>query len=683
MIFKPTLAAALLLSAGPAFAQDAPAQPEQPQVRPAAAQPEVGSDWPFYGGSEGAQRYSPLDQITPENVANLERAFVYPTRDLPEPGARYSPETTPLKVGRSLVMCSAKNILISIDAATGEENWRHDPGVAAQAIPHAAACRGVSTYTEPSLPDGAQCKTRVIEGTLDARLIAVDLETGQPCADFGDNGAVDLWQGIGQKVPGWYAVTAPPTIVRGIVVTGAQVKDGQNRDAPSGVIRGYDAVTGQLVWAWDHGNPDNSQGPAEGETYTRGTSNSWTAGVGDEQLGYVYVPLGTPAIDYYGTGRIDAMNEYSNSLVALDVTTGQPVWHFQATRRDVWDYDLGSQPTLLDYPNAQGDNVPAIMLPTKQGDIYIFDRRTGEPLTPIGEVEAPKDNSVEPEWLADTQPVSLWHTLRKEPKQEKDMWGFTPIDQMMCRIQFRWSNYQGYLTPPSVDKPWIMYPSYNGGSDWGSVSIDPVRRLIIANYNDLPNYDQLIPREEADEMGVKPIYAPHDNESAHKPAGAGRGEGGGSVYPQAEEPYAVRVNAGWRNWGTGVPCAAPPYGGIRAIDLDTGETVWDEPLGTARRNGPFGIKSHIPFTIGLPNNGGSVTTAGGLTFIGAATDNLFRAIDVQTGEVLWQDVLPNGGQANPISYEVDGEQYVLIGASGHSFMETGQGDEIVAYRLKK
>ncbi|NIK40480.1 quinoprotein glucose dehydrogenase [Xanthomonas arboricola] len=645
----------------------------------------AGADWPSYGGEHTAKRYSALSQITPKNVARLERAFVYHTGDLPDPGTRYSPESTPLKIGNDLVMCSAKNILISVDAATGKENWRFDPKVPNAAIPHAAACRGVAVHTAPALADSAQCKRRVVEATLDARLIAVDLRTGKPCQDFGQNGAVDLWQGIGKKVPGWYAVTAPPTIVRGVVVTGAQVRDGQDIDAPSGVIRGYDAVTGKMVWAWDLGNPANRDGPAEGATYTRGTPNMWTAGVGDEALGLVYVPLGSAAIDYYGSRRSEAINRYANSLVALDVTTGKDVWHFQATRHDLWDYDLGSQPTLLDFPDKQGHTVPAILLPTKQGDMYVFDRASGRPLIDIGSVKAPKAGALEPGFVSDTQPVSLWHTLRKQPKQEKDMWGFTLIDQMMCRIQFRRASYHGYLTPPTAERSWIQYPGYNGGSDWGSVAIDPVRGLLIANYNDIPNINTLIPRAQADAMGVKPMYAKGKDTGAQRSGGskASKGEAGSSAYPQVGAPYAINVNAGWRNWGTGVPCSAPPYGGIRAVSLKTGKTVWDEPLGTARRNGPFGIPSHLPFTIGLPNNGGSVVTAGGLIFIGAATDNLFRAIDSKTGEVVWQDVLPAGGQANPISYEINGEQYILIAATGHAFMETGNSDQIIAYKLRK
>lgn len=651
----------------------------QPQLASGAPVESAGADWPAYGGDAKAQRYTSLAQITPENVGKLERAFVFHTGDLPAKGERYSPANTPLKIGNDLLICSPKNILIAADAATGKEKWRFDPKVPSEAIAHAAVCRGVAVYTAPELPDNAACKSRVISNTLDARLIAVDLRDGKPCADFGKNGQVDLWAGLGKKVPGWYSPTAVPTVVRGVVVTGAQVRDGQDEDAPSGVIRGFNAVTGELAWAWDLGNPSNIHGPAPGKTYTRGTPNMWTSAVGDEKLGLVYLPVSNSSIDYYGSNRSALENRYSDSLVAVDVTTGRDVWHFQAMRHDLWDYDLGSQPTMLDFPGQDGKPVAAILLPTKQGDIYIFDRATGKPLTPIGEVQAPKLGSVEPDFVAATQPTSLWHTLRKAPKTEADMWGFSPVDQLMCRIQFRQSNYAGYLTPPSVDRPWIQYPGYNGGSDWGSVAIDPVRRVLVANYNDIPNRSQLVPRATANAMGVQPIYASKDANAK----AAGKGEGGASVYPQVNAPYAISVNAGWRNIGTGVPCTAPPYGGIRAVSLDTGKTLWDGPLGTARRNGPFGIPSGIPFNIGLPNNGGAVVTAGGLVFIAAATDNLFRAIDIRTGRTLWQDVLPAGGQANPMSYEINGEQYVVIAATGHAFMETGNSDAIIAYKLRK
>ncbi|WP_128254151.1 pyrroloquinoline quinone-dependent dehydrogenase [Falsirhodobacter deserti] len=655
----------------PEGAGQAEAPVPAPAERPAQAQAQVGSDWPFWGGNADATRYSPLSQITPENVDQLERAFVYRTGDMPMGDAegKYAAETTPLKIGNQLVMCSAKNILISIDAATGEENWRYDPQVSNDAIPYSASCRGVSVYTAPDVPDGALCKSRVIEATIDARLIAVDLTTGDLCSDFGENGQIDLWQGIGEKVPGWYAVTAPPAIVRGVVITGAQVKDGQAEDAPSGVIRGYDAVTGEFVWAWDLGNPGEYGQPAEGETYTRGTPNMWTTAVADEELGYVYLPMGNSSVDYYGSNRSEHENQWATSLVALNALTGEPVWSFQTVRRDVWDYDLGSQPSLLDF-----EGTPAILLPSKQGDIYILDRTTGEPLVPVGEIEAPTKGSVEPDFLAKSQPISEWHTLRKDDLTERDMWGFTPIDQLWCRIQFRRASYEGFFTPPSADRPWIQYPGYNGGSDWGSVAVDTDRNILIANYNDVPNYNKLIPREKADEMGLRPI-----NEKSPGESSGNNAEGAGD--PQAGSPYAIDVNAGWRNTGTGVPCTRPPYGGIRAIDMTTGETIWDTPIGTARRNGPFGIPSYLPMKIGTPNNGGAVITASGLIFIGAATDNLFRAIDVETGETVWSDVLPAGAQANPIAYEVDGRDYVLIAATGHHFMETPIGDYIIAYRL--
>lgn len=654
------------------YAGDSPVEQSISAPFEAGATYEVGSDWPYWGGGPSAQRFSPLDQITPENVGTLERAFVYRTGDMPEGSAegKYSPEMTPVKHGDDLLMCSAMNILISIDAATGDENWRFDPEVPNEAIPYGASCRGVSLWTDPDKAEGDACATKVIEGTIDARLIAVDAATGEPCEDFGEGGMVDMWEGIGERVPGWYAVTAQPAVVRGVVVTGAQVKDGQAEDAPSGVVRGYDARTGELVWAWDLAAPEEMRdGPPEGEVYTRGTPNMWTAATADEELGYVYLPLGNSAVDYYGSNRSEVENEYATSLVALDATTGEEVWKFQTVRNDVWDYDLGSQATLLDY---QG--TPAILLPSKQGDIYILDRETGEPLTPVGEITDLPQGDIEPDFVADSQPVSEWHTLRKDPLTERDMWGFTPIDQLWCRIQFRRAEYEGYLTPPSTD-PYIQYPGYNGGSDWGSVAIDRDRGLIIANYNDVPNYNYLVPREVADEKGWKSIAERQDADG-----GSGGGaEGAGD--PQVGAPYAIQVNAGWRSGLTGMPCTNPPYGGIRAIDIETGETVWDQPIGTARRNGPFGIPSMLPIRIGTPNNGGSVVTAGGLTFIGAATDNLFRAIETETGKVLWSDVLPAGGQANPIAYEVDGEQYVLISAGGHHFMETPVGDYIIAYKL--
>jgi len=631
----------------------------------------TGAEWPAYGGTQAARRYSPLTQINPANVGQLERAWLTHTGDLPSTEAEgtYGAENTPLKVGDTLYLCTPKNIMIALDAATGAQRWRYDPQVPDRAIPYTAACRGVVYHRAPDAPADRPCAARVIEGTLDARLVAVDARTGRPCADFGGDGDVSILPGMGEVPWGYVSITAPPTLVRGVLVVGHQVLDGQNRWSPSGVMQGFDVQTGELAWAWDMMNPQWDRYPPEGETWARGTPNMWTMASGDEELGLVYLPMGNASVDYYSKLRRPPENEFATSIVALDVTTGKPRWRFQAVRKDVWDYDFGAQATLVDWP-VPGGGTPALVVPSKQGDIYVLDRRTGRPLTPVGTIRAPT-GGVEPEERSPTQIVSLWHTLRKDPLTERDMWGMSPIDQMVCRIQFKRARYEGFYTPPAADRHSIEYPGYNGGTDWGGIAVDPARGIIVANYNDMPNYVTLVPREVANERG----WSPRDQARGS----IGGAEGAGD--PQANTPYAVDVNAGWRLPFTGMLCKQPPYGGIRAIDMRTGETIWDRALGEARTNGPFGIPSMLPVRIGTPNNGGAVVTASGLVFIAAATDNLIRAIDLSTGEVLWKDVLPAGGQATPIVYEQGGREYLVIYAGGHHFMETPVGDEVIAYAL--
>jgi len=630
----------------------------------AAIQP-ASEDWPTYGGGHGGQRYSTLTEISPANVDQLQRAWVYRTG---EPHtANFGNELTPIKIGDTVYGCTIRHKMFAVDAATGKQKWMFDPKTSADSSPPNSACRGVAYFANPAAASQQACATRVIEGTLDAKLVAVDARTGQACEDFGAHGFVDLMQGMGKWPASIVSVTSAPTIVRGVVVTSQQVMDGQLRDAPSGVVRGYDAVTGALRFAWDMQQPGITTVPPEGKTYSLGTPNMWSTAVGDEELGLVYLPMASAAGDYMSTPRGAEERKYDSSVTALDVLTGKPRWVYQLVHNDVWDFDTPAQPSLVDFPTATG-NVPALIQTTKQGDLWVLDRRTGQPLHAVSDEKAPQ-GGVEPSERTPTQRRSQYSRTQKPDLTEQMMWGISPIDQLMCRIQYRSANYQGIYTPPSADKPWIEYPGNNGGSDWGSVSVDVHTGVIIENYNDLPSYSRLVPRAIDDAMGV---FWLGDARYRKPPPGRNR--------PQAGLAYGQDVNTGWVS-DLGVICKQPPFGMIKAIDLATGKTLWDRPLGTAERNGPWGLPSLLPFEIGLPNNGGVLTTGSGVAFVGATTDDDFRAIDVKTGKTLWQDKLPAGGQATPMTYEIGGRQFVVIVAGGHHGMMTPEGDYVIAYAL--
>ncbi|WP_215745364.1 MULTISPECIES: pyrroloquinoline quinone-dependent dehydrogenase [Gluconobacter] len=646
-----------------------------PQMAPQQSASPASGDWAAYGHDDSQMRYSPLSEITPQNADQLKVAFVYHTGSYPRPGQtnKWAAETTPIKVGDGLYMCSAQNDIMKLDPATGKEIWRHNINEKYEAIPYTAACKGVTYFTSSQVPEGQPCHNRILEGTLDMRLIAVDAATGNLCEGFGNGGQVNLMQGLGESVPGFVSMTTPPPVVNGVVVVNHEVLDGQRRWAPSGVIRGYDAESGKFLWAWDVNRPDDHSQPTGNNHYSRGTPNSWAAMTGDNALGLVYVPTGNSASDYYSALRSPEENKVSSAVVALDVKTGSPRWVFQTVHKDVWDYDIGSQATLMDMPGQDGQPVPALIMPTKRGQTFVLDRRDGKPILPVEERPAPSPGVIPGDPRSPTQPWSTgFPALRVPDLKEKDMWGMSPIDQLFCRIKFRRANYTGEFTPPSVDKPWIEYPGYNGGSDWGSVSYDPQSGILIANWNITPMYDQLVTRKKADELGLMPIDDPN-----YKPGGGGA-EGNGAM---DGTPYGIVVTPFWDQY-TGMMCNRPPYGMITAIDMKHGQKVlWQHPLGTARANGPWGLPTGLPWEIGTPNNGGSVVTAGGVVFIAAATDNQIRAIDEHTGKVVWSAVLPGGGQANPMTYEANGHQYVAIMAGGHHFMMTPVSDQLVVYAL--
>jgi quinoprotein glucose dehydrogenase len=461
-------------------------------------------------------------------------------------------------------------------------------------------------------------------------------------------------------------VTSAPQVVRGKVVFGGWVTDGQFVGEPSGAIRAFDAVTGKLAWAWDMGRPEVTSLPQAGETYTAGTPNSWAPISADEELGLVYLPTGNATPDYVGVHRRPFDDKYSSSVVALDALTGEVRWSFQTTHHDTWDYDVPSQPTLVDLP----DGKKALLQPTKRGELFLLDRRTGEPLSSVEERRVPATD-VPGEHSAPTQPFSVGlPSFAGQPPDEKRMWGVTPFDQLWCRIKFREARYDGTLTPVGLERPSVVYPGYLGGMNWGGVSVDTDRDLIIVNSTHVLNYDQLISRQEADVLGLRPF-----SESHH-------GDVGGPV-AQMGTPYAASIRPFLSPLI--VPCTEPPYGRLSAVDLKSRRIVWSESFGTAEDSGPLAIGSHLPFRIGVPNIGGSVTTRSGVTFIGASQDRYLRAFETTTGRELWRQRLPAGGQATPMTYwsAPSGRQFVLIAAGGHGGLLAKEGDYVLAFALPR
>lgn len=639
----------------------------------AAANPASAADgeWRHYGSDAGGQRFSALKQLTPENVAGLERAWVYRTQK----GGPAIPglQVTPLMVGDALYVCTPYNVVISLDAESGEERWRFVPP---NENPKPRSCRGVAYYEVPvateagaeagAVSEGA-CAARIITATGDAKLFAIDAQTGKPCEDFGAGGAVDLTAGMGEVRAGYYYVTSAPTIVRGKVVLGGWVSDNQYVGEPSGVIRAFDAVSGAFAWAWDMDRPGEHGEPGPGESYSRGTANSWAPMSADEALGLVYLPTGNATPDYWGGHRSAGSEKYSTSVVALDAETGAPRWVFQTLHHDVWDYDVGSQPTLVDL-EIDGEIVPALVQPTKHGEIFLLDRRDGRPLAAVEEKPVPQ-GPAKGDWLSPTQPFSTgMPALDDWTLAESDMWGLTPIDQLWCRIKFRQARYEGPLTPPGT-RPTITFPGYMGGMEWGGVSLDPNRKLMVVNWSRVGNYTRLIPRAEADAMGVK--------------AAAEHISGVGEPVAMEGTPFATATSAFLSPLR--IPCNAPPYGMLTAIDLNSREIVWSRPLGTGRDTGPFGVPSLLPLPIGVPNVGGSVITSSGLVFIAATMERALRAVDLNTGKTLWKTRLPVPGNATPMTYisPKSGRQFVIVAAGGHGAMGGKLGDHIIAYSLPR
>ena len=631
------------------------------QLAGGPASPAAG-DWASFGNVPGGNRYSPLAQITPANVGALTEAWRFSLGK--EPNGEAAPfEATPLKVGDRLYFCTGYNDIIAVDAESGKQLWRFAAHTDADGI-FGQTCRGVSYYKAPDAPTDSLCAARVYTATIDSRLLAVDAETGKLCPGFGNKGSVNLLKGMSAAPKGYYHVTSPPAVIAGKLVLGGWVTDGQMTGEPSGVIRAYDTMTGRLAWAWDIGRPDRNGEPPAGETYTPGTPNSWSLMSADPALGLVYVPMGNATPDYYGGQRTAQMDTYSSAVVALDVTSGKPRWHFQTTHHDLWDYDVGSQPVLVDL----ADGRPALLQPTKRGELFMLDRRTGTPIAAVTERKVPVSNAVG-ERSSPTQPFStgLPNFVGTMPS-EKTMWGVALLDQAWCRLRFKQARFDGTMTPVEADRPTVTWPGSLGGHNWGSVAVDPIRQIVFVNSSHVINYSRLIPRPLANAMGLKPVAKPSFENVAGPVAQAG------TPYAVSVAPFLSPLVA---------PCTQPPYGLLSAVDLNTRKLLWQKPFGTMRDSGPLLLHTGLPIPMGVPNIGGAVVTASGLAFIGATQEHIFRAYDIRTGRELWKGWLPAGGNANPLSYwsAKSGRQFIVIAAGGHAGILSGYSDQLIAYAL--
>jgi quinoprotein glucose dehydrogenase len=627
-----------------------------PLAAPAQAR-EAATGWPEYGGDAGGIRYSSLTDITPANISRLEIAWTYRTGNLPTKAQQAAFEATPILADDTLYFSTPFNTVIALDAEAGTERWRYDPHLDLSVRYSDFTSRGVAAWLDPARAAGEPCRRRIFHATNDARLLALDAASGQPCADFGNGGIVDLSRGVG-KVHAWeYGVSSAPTVVHDLVIVGSKVADNNRIDAPSGVVRAYDTRNGKLRWSWDP-VPSDVPGPTapsgNGPGFRLGSANAWAPFSVDVDRDLLFVPTGNTSPDYFG-GLRHGSDFYSSSVVALRASTGEVVWHFQTVHHDLWDYDVPAQPALITV-RRDGTEIPAVAQATKMGFVFVLDRATGAPLLPIEERPVPQTD-VPGESTAPTQPFPLQPPHLVPTRLTPDeAWGVTPWDRSWCRKRIAALRNDGIFTPPSLQGS-LMYPGNAGGTNWGSVAFEPTAGLLVVNSSNLPFIVQLIPRdkfaaEKAANPGVE--FAPQI----------------GTPYGMRREPFLSPL---------GLPCNPPPWGTLAAIDVASGALRWQVPLGTTRDLLP------IPITLrlGTPNLGGPIVTASGLVFIGAAMDNYLRAFDLQTGEELWKGRLPAGGQATPMTYRLreGGRQFVVIAAGGHGRGGTTLGDYVVAFAL--
>lgn len=620
-------------------------------------------DWPAYGNSPGGGHFSEATQITPQNVHALEQAWIFqspdhrkpgdetvttPEGDIPSPASGF--QVTPILFNETLYICTSYNRVIALDPSTGEEKWSYDSGVDStkELITN---CRGVSSWQSDTA--AGHCSARIIFGTLNGKLISLDAADGRPCDGFGENGVVDLQEGLGEHHPYEHSVTSPPSILGNKIVVGAQIIDSAYTKVPSGVVRAYDLMSGELLWFWDPHTPgrDPILDHSEGQMYERGTTNVWSIISVDAERNLVFLPTGNTDTDYYGGHREQDFDYYSSSVVALNGDTGQVVWHFQMVHHDVWDYDTPSQPTLFDF-RRDGDVIPALAQPTKMGHLFFLNRVTGEPLFPVEERPVPQEGKVPGEYLSPTQPFPTKPApLHPHGLKGQELFKLHPWDTS-CEDKLAGIRDEGIFTPLSLEGT-LMYPSPMGGQNWGAPAIDETRDTIIVNQNRFPMIVNLVPKDECAALG-RQMWRPQK----------------GTDYCVKNESLTSSIE---------IPCSGLPLGTLISVDLQTGEKNWEVPLGS--------FADAIPvigrFFEGSITLGGPTTTASGLTFIASTMDHYLRAFDTETGEELWKGRLPEAGVATPMTYRVgpDDKQYVVIAAGGHWGYPAADGAYLVAFAL--
>ena len=597
-------------------------------------------EWPAYGGDSGSTKYSSLDQINRDNVQDLEIVWqwespenyrikgdrskgIRPNRRL----GTFAYEATPIKIGDVLYTSSSHSDVIAINAQTGETIWSYDPKTweAGRPTNLGFVHRGVSYWA-----DGDD--RRVFIATGDARLIALNADTGEPIASFGSEGEIDLTKGLSRKVNRrHYAVTSPPAICRGVLVVGSSIMDGPtHKEMPPGDVRGFDVSTGETLWTF-------RSVPAEGEfgndtweedawKYT-GNTNVWTLMSVDEDLGYVYLPFGTPTNDWYG-GHRPGMGLFGESLVCVDVTTGKRVWHFQHVHHGVWDYDLCAAPALVDI-NVDGKAIKALAQITKQGFCWVLDRVTGEPVWPIEERPVPQSD-VYGEKTWPTQPFPTKPAPYEiQGVNEDDLVDFTPELRAEALKKLEEFNHGPLYTPPTVGKPTINMPGWAGGGNWYGCTVDPETNIL---------------------------YIPSNRDC---------------IAVALNAPDAARSNFNYVGQMTmsitisgGLPLWKPPYTHLTAVDLNTGATLWKIPIGDGPRD-----KEPLKDIPDLPQLGDFgrpfVLTTKTLTFVAhGSRKKLLYAYDKASGEELFRLPLPATPQGAPMTYSVGDKQFLIIPVGG-------------------